>query len=536
MVIHHIDDNHDNNSPENLQQMWYSEHSAYHIKKRGLFGKAVWKNGEHPRGMLGKKHSEISKQKIAKNTSPGILGLPYQTMRSDLVPTQYLDADGFRTEEYRKLTSIRSKAGFDIKRKDPEYDRKLRERCGNNSRIKYFEKISSIKYIGEEEVFDMEVEDNHNFVANNFIVHNSGKTYLAINIIKTLFEKEPDTHILIVVPKIVILENVWLKELYNNGFGPNKVGMFYNEAKEYAPITLTTMSSVDRLNLDVFDSVVFDEIHNCMTDRLMPIVSRHWKNMLGLSATVVHRDGRHWELKKAFSYSIYEYDAKHAMDDGIISRLKYVDVAVSFEDMEQRKKYEEAQAKIVAFTHLVNSKKARGEDMGEAKALLYKALNDRNTIIYNYEDKLQAVVDIVKENRDRKILIFNQRNDISEKLYWRMLDIDVRPVVINSSVPKKKQFENMRLFKEGEANVLLASMSLDEGMNIPAIDVGIILSGNATVRQMIQRAGRVLRKAVDKTHATIYQIYLKDSVEENQALRRSEFFKTLAMETEERAV
>ncbi len=41
-----------------------------------------------------------------------------------------------------------------------------------------FARISSIKYIGKEEVFDIEVENSHNFIANGIIVHNSAVTML----------------------------------------------------------------------------------------------------------------------------------------------------------------------------------------------------------------------------------------------------------------------------------------------------------------------------------------------------------------------
>jgi thymidylate synthase (FAD) len=44
--------------------------------------------------------------------------------------------------------------------------------------IRTYSKIKSIKYIGEEEVFDIEVSGpDHNFVANGFIVHNSVNEY-----------------------------------------------------------------------------------------------------------------------------------------------------------------------------------------------------------------------------------------------------------------------------------------------------------------------------------------------------------------------
>lgn len=33
-------------------------------------------------------------------------------------------------------------------------------------------KVKSIKYIGKEDVYNLEVEDTHNFFANDIVVHN----------------------------------------------------------------------------------------------------------------------------------------------------------------------------------------------------------------------------------------------------------------------------------------------------------------------------------------------------------------------------
>jgi replicative DNA helicase len=37
-----------------------------------------------------------------------------------------------------------------------------------------WDKIKSITHIGNEETYDIHVEEHHNFVANNFVIHNSG--------------------------------------------------------------------------------------------------------------------------------------------------------------------------------------------------------------------------------------------------------------------------------------------------------------------------------------------------------------------------
>jgi thymidylate synthase (FAD) len=56
-----------------------------------------------------------------------------------------------------------------------EYERKeWRKRSKGNTLVPKFKKIISIEYIGEEETYDLEVENtSHNFIANKIMVHNS---------------------------------------------------------------------------------------------------------------------------------------------------------------------------------------------------------------------------------------------------------------------------------------------------------------------------------------------------------------------------
>lgn len=53
-----------------------------------------------------------------------------------------------------------------------------------------FDKIKSIKEIGKEDVYDFTIKDNHNFIANNFIVSNCGVRILATNIKVSEFMKK----------------------------------------------------------------------------------------------------------------------------------------------------------------------------------------------------------------------------------------------------------------------------------------------------------------------------------------------------------
>jgi superfamily II DNA or RNA helicase len=61
-------------------------------------------------------------------------------------------------------------------------------------------------------------------------------------------------------------------------------------------------------------------------------------------------------------------------------------------------------------------------------------------------------------------------------------------------------------FQEGSIQVLTAKRVLDEGVNIPQIELAYILASTTVKRQWVQRRGRLLRmcKAIGKTHAVIH--------------------------------
>ncbi|HIP62941.1 MAG TPA: ATP-dependent helicase, partial [Archaeoglobus profundus] len=75
-------------------------------------------------------------------------------------------------------------------------------------------------------------------------------------------------------------------------------------------------------------------------------------------------------------------------------------------------------------------------------------------------------------------------------------------------------------FRTGKFKAIVCSQVLDEGIDVPDANVGIIVSGTGSSREFIQRLGRILRPAPGKDLAILYELVSKDTSEIRVSLRR----------------
>ena len=388
----------------------------------------------------------------------------------------------------------------------------------------------------EENTKSMSLHDWQREAINFFFKHNkaiftvstgAGKTFCAIEIIKKIWNIDPESRVLIVVPKNVILETGWYKELYDAGISLRDIGVYYGAAKEICKITITNMQSIHRLPMEEFEVCIFDEVHNYCTKRLFPTLAHPFKYKLGLSATTERMDDAHWQLYEIFDYNLYNYTPTEALQDGILNPFIFFNISVDL-DLVSREIYDQLTTEINTIMQTGGGFQTIMKSNSPLKNKMLSKMNERKDLVNNYPKKFEVVKTICQKHEKDKIIVFNEYNKTTSKTYWYLLEIGMKACVIHSDIPHAKREENLKNFKLDKYNVLLVSKVLDEGYNLPKIDTAIISAGNSTSRQTIQRMGRVLRKK-DK-HSTLYQIYCSGTVEEDYAIERAKLFKQLASE------
>jgi len=372
-------------------------------------------------------------------------------------------------------------------------------------------------------------ENNRKVIFN--VPTGAGKTYVAIHILNKLMEEDPSLRTLIIAPKNVIIEKTWVPELRVAGYHMNQVGIYNGDFKEYSRITVTTNASIHRINKKIFDFVIADEVHNMGTKKLLEVLNFNFKYKLGLSATVERSDYAHWKIFQAFEFKIFNYSMKKALSDQVLNKFNFYDVIIDF-NVDERKHYEEIS---MAMGSLMKAVGGYHNFMAMAgnhpnKLALMKLINQRKKMVWSHRSKLEVVANICKRfyTKGSKIIIFSQYNATTNALYFYLSSEKMKPVMVHSSLPDKERSEALREFKLGKTNIMLATKVLDEGYNLPKIDVGIILAGDSTKKQTVQRLGRVLRKKTKNSN--LFQVYVRNTFESDVSEKRSEFFQELCEE------
>jgi superfamily II DNA or RNA helicase len=144
------------------------------------------------------------------------------------------------------------------------------------------------------------------------------------------------------------------------------------------------------------------------------------------------------------------------------------------------------------------------------------AHREAKEIALGTDGKLRILTDLIAEHYPERTLIFTADN----ATVYRISQEFLIPAITHQT-PVKERHEILTRFREGEYKTLVASHVLNEGVDVPAARIAIILSGTGSAREYIQRLGRVLRKGKDKEKfALLYEVVAEDTSEEGTSVRR----------------
>ncbi|MEV1328531.1 helicase-related protein [Micromonospora costi] len=114
-------------------------------------------------------------------------------------------------------------------------------------------------------------------------------------------------------------------------------------------------------------------------------------------------------------------------------------------------------------------------------------------------------------------LVFGETKRSAERAAAVLRANGVPAMELTSGMDSRERKQRLAALKEGRAKVLAAPRLLDEGIDVPQADVGVIMAGTRSKRQMIQRMGRVIRPKADGRPATFIILYVNGTAEDPDA-------------------
>jgi len=157
--------------------------------------------------------------------------------------------------------------------------------------------------------------------------------------------------------------------------------------------------------------------------------------------------------------------------------------------------------------------KRSGNDHRAREALLAK--QRARELMMNAANKHHQLGRILDRHREDRIIVFTAHTDLVYRLSERFL-----LPAITSETGAVERREILERFRDGTYSRIVAANVLDEGVDVPDANVGVVLSGSGSEREFTQRLGRILRPKDDDGRAVLYELVSAETAEERVAERR----------------
>jgi superfamily II DNA or RNA helicase len=345
----------------------------------------------------------------------------------------------------------------------------------------------------------------------------AGKTWLACLAID---DRRRNT--LVIAPTLDLVRQ-WYDVLGSTFRVP--IGVIGGGDYDVQPLTVSTYDSaflhMEHLG-DRFGLLVFDECHHLPgSSYALAARSAIAPFRLGLTATPERADGRHVDLDELVGPIVYRKDIVD-LSGGYLAPYETVRLTVEL-GPEDRQAHDEARATYRDF--LAKSgirmsspsgwsdfviRSARSEEGRRAMA----AYRRQRELAFAAPAKLDYVGLLLDRHRDERTLLFTQDNATAYTLARRFLI----PIITHETKVRERS-EILAGLADGSYGAVVTSKVLNEGVDLPEASVAVVVSGSASVREHVQRLGRILRPKEGK-RALLYELVTAGTTETFTSSRR----------------
>ncbi len=130
------------------------------------------------------------------------------------------------------------------------------------------------------------------------------------------------------------------------------------------------------------------------------------------------------------------------------------------------------------------------------------------------EAKRAALAELLARHRESRVLVFTSDNETAYAIAREQL---IMPITCD--IDRRERDLALDAFRRGELGALVSARVLNEGIDVPDAEVGVVVGGTSGEREHVQRVGRLLRPAPEK-RAIVYELVAADTHEVRKATER----------------
>jgi superfamily II DNA or RNA helicase len=279
--------------------------------------------------------------------------------------------------------------------------------------------------------------------------------------------------------------------------------------------------------------LIADECHGLGGGTLRRAMLPQYDERLGLTATLERSDDAVAELLLPYFGGIcHRYGFEQAIDDGVCAppRVAFVGVELS---PDERAEYTATEQLLVSARHHLRqvsgmplepfgdflaavahlAERDAGAD-GRAAREYLEAFSKRREIVAQSSGKYELLGSLAQAIREAHgALVFTETVRAANHAINR-LDPLVSIDLITGSTARRQRREILDDLRVRRLDAVAAPRVLDEGVDVPDANLGIVMSASRTRRQMIQRMGRILRRKQPGVAARFVIMFAKDTLED----------------------
>jgi len=310
-----------------------------------------------------------------------------------------------------------------------------------------------------------------------------GKTMVASSLISDFLNERPNSKVLVLAHMKDLVRQLdsasWSQldktvdtHLWTDGERPAFSGGVIFATWQSISIALSNGELLE----NQFDLIIVDECHHAPSSSFSSLLNQlNPTFLLGVTATPWRSDNS--SLRDLFGDPLFSMNVVEGMQRGFLSRVDYRMLTDGI-DWDQ-----------------ISYLSRHGHSVRDLNRLLYVPERDLGMV--------EEIIKTIRATKDPRVLVFCRSIRHAERLLGYFKRFDVLTSVLHSKLGRTERFKALSNFRIGKITVLISIEMLNEGIDVPEVNVVCFARVTHSRRIFLQQLGRGLRISDEKREVKV---------------------------------